>query len=361
VVAAAAALAVLGAATASAGRPQQHERTIHFLLRPAASVSTHDYAGALDELKSDGALVPTIAGVLGSDGMLKRAASDAGIPFRSDYSLGATVRPGTALIDATVAAPGDALADRLSAGYTHAATTFVDQSYSAYVLDPVSSDSGGIGTGSSSGQVLILALLVGAALGVGLVAAELRFEPQVQTVLARTRRARAERAAKPAVNGKRRLPQPALRVLKSLGVHPAKPAPPREAQPPPAARPEPVRDEGAAASEAPTAEQRPVRAARARSTAAKAPKPRNTRSAGAKSARSTSAARSNSSGRAKAANAATPAEVPARAKAADAATPAEPAAAPETATGDEPTPRPKRIRARTVARDGTSAPGKDTG
>ena len=54
---------------------RSHERTIHFVLRPDASVSNRDLPGALDALKSDGALVQTVIGVLSSDEMLRRAAA----------------------------------------------------------------------------------------------------------------------------------------------------------------------------------------------------------------------------------------------------------------------------------------------
>lgn len=239
VVLAAAALAALGAATASATRTQQHQRTIHFVLRPAASVSDSDFPGELDALKSDGSLVPTITGVIGGDGMLRRAAANARLPFSTAYSVAATVRPGSALIDSTVTAPSEAVVDRLAAGYTRAATAFVDQSYSAYVLDPVSTDSGVGGVGPSNGQVLILALLVGAALGVGLVAAELRFEPRLETIRARSGSPPGERSAEPAVNGGTRRPQPARRLLESLRAQP----PRRAAEPEPRTAAEPGWDE----------------------------------------------------------------------------------------------------------------------
>ncbi len=67
-------LAALGAATAAAGRSDEHRTKIQFVLRPDASVSNDDLPGTLDALKSDGTLVQTVIGVLDSRAILRRAA-----------------------------------------------------------------------------------------------------------------------------------------------------------------------------------------------------------------------------------------------------------------------------------------------
>lgn len=254
VVVAAAVLAVLGAATASGSGSDMHERTIHFVLRPDGSVSNNDLPGTLAALESDGSLVQTVKGVLGSQGMLRRAATDANMPFRDDYSIEATARPGTALIDVTLAATDEATVDWLAAAYTRAARKYVAASYSAYALGRVGADSGGTGTGPSTAQVLLLALLVGAALGVGLVLAEQRFESRLRTLAA----------------GARRPAEPARRDRKPVGRRPTRaprpePAPRPETTPgPEPPGPEPARHvDGAAPAPAPGRKS----AARPRSTA----------------------------------------------------------------------------------------------
>jgi hypothetical protein len=174
VVAALAALTVVGAAVATVGRASEHRTTIKFVLRPNDSVSTDDLPGTLDALKSDSPLVHTVAGLLRTRAMLQRAAADADVTLSRAYSIESTLQPGSSLIDATVTGPDRALVDRLSAGYARAASNYVAASYSAYALERLGTDADDGGPGPGTVQILVLALLVGSALGVALVAGELR-------------------------------------------------------------------------------------------------------------------------------------------------------------------------------------------
>jgi hypothetical protein len=185
------ALAVLGATLALAARSEEHRTTIHFVLRPDASLPNKDLPNALEELKSDGPLVQTVIGVLGSQDLLRRAAANAGVPLGSAYTVTSTARPGSALIDSTLTGPDRKVVDRLAAGFTRAGSDYVAANYSAYALDRLGADAGSSGTGLSAPQAVILALLIGAALGMGLVAAELRLEPRLRPLFER----RAERRA----------------------------------------------------------------------------------------------------------------------------------------------------------------------
>ena len=65
VVAILAALTVAGT-TVATSESGEEQTTIKFVMRPDASVSTHDLPAALDALKSDSPLVQTVIGVLGS-------------------------------------------------------------------------------------------------------------------------------------------------------------------------------------------------------------------------------------------------------------------------------------------------------
>ena len=123
VVAALAGLAVLGAAFALGGRTDNDERTVQFVLRPNASVSNDDLPGTLEALESDGPLVQSVIGVLGSEAMLDRAISNAGLPPEGDYTIEAVGRPGSALIDSTISGPDPEVLDGLAAAYARAATT----------------------------------------------------------------------------------------------------------------------------------------------------------------------------------------------------------------------------------------------
>jgi hypothetical protein len=224
IVVAAAALAGLGAATATANRPDYHQRTIHFALRPDASVTKGDLPGALAALESKGSLVQTVIGVLGGRGMLRRAGADADMPFSDAWSLEAKGRPGSALIDSTLAAPDDAAVERLTAGYTRAATKYVTASYSAYVLDRLSVDSGGTGTVPGAAQIVIISALAGAVLGIGLVAIELRFESRRRARGAHIRSSRLDPSRQDEGNGSGRLPEPEVRAFEPLGARSQTPA-----------------------------------------------------------------------------------------------------------------------------------------
>jgi hypothetical protein len=192
-VAAVTALAVFGAALALAARSEEHRTTIHFVLRPDSSLPSKDLPNALEELKSDGPLVQTVIGVLGSQDLLRRAASNARVSLDPDYAVTSTARPGSALIDSTLAGPDAAVVGRLAAGFTRAGSDYVAANYSAYTLDRLGAEAGSNGTGLSAPQAVILALVIGTALGVGLVAAELRLEPRLRPLFdARAQRRAAE-------------------------------------------------------------------------------------------------------------------------------------------------------------------------
>jgi hypothetical protein len=185
VVAAMIALAVLGAALSLGGRTDQQRSTIHFVLRPNASVPNRDLPNALDVLKSDGPLVQTVLDVLGSQEMLRRAAAESGVHLSSEYTIESKARPGSALIDSTLAGPDGKIVGRLVTGLSQAASAYVAANYSAYALDPLGADAGGAGTGLSAAQLVLVAVLLGTTLGVGLVLAELRLEPRLRPLFVR--------------------------------------------------------------------------------------------------------------------------------------------------------------------------------
>jgi hypothetical protein len=243
VVAGVAALTVLGAAVAASGEADEHRTTIQFVLRPDSSVTTDDLPGTLDALKSDGPLVHTVVGVLGSRAMLRRAAADADVDLGSGYAIDSTVQPGSTLIDSTVSGPDRPLVDRLAAGYARAASNYVAASFSAYALERLSVDAEDGSTGPGALQVAILALLVGAAMGVALVAAELRFEPRLRRLFAQSEGGQAPAAApEPAAQAPKPpapAPKPAAQARKPARPTPRKPQPAPKAKPRPEARPVP--------------------------------------------------------------------------------------------------------------------------
>jgi hypothetical protein len=180
VVAAAVALALLGAALTLDSSSDRHERTIHLVLRPDSSVSGSNLPGALEVLKSDGGLVQTVLGALSSGEMVRRAAVVARVRLAPGYAITSSARPGSALIDSTVAGPDAAVVDRLAGGFARVAADYVATSYSAYALDSIGTDPGGQDTRLSPTQVMVLALLLGGALGVGVVLLELRLDSRAR-------------------------------------------------------------------------------------------------------------------------------------------------------------------------------------
>jgi hypothetical protein len=174
-----AAVAALGAVTAGATGPDEQQTRLEFVLRPDASVTNDDLPGTLDALKSDGTLVQTVIGVLGNRVLLRRAAADADLTLTPAYSVEVTVQPGSTLIDSTLSGPDRASLERLASGYAREASIYVASSYSAYVLERLSTETVSAGGGAGTGQVVIVALLLGGALGVLLVAAELRLAPRL--------------------------------------------------------------------------------------------------------------------------------------------------------------------------------------
>ncbi len=275
VVAILAALTVAGA-TVATGESGEEQTTIKFVMRPDASVSTHDQPAALDALKSDSPLVQTVIGVLGSRSMLRQGASEAGVTLTPDYTVESVAEPGSTLIDSTVTGPDRAVVDKLAAGYGRAAPAYVSASYSAYVLERLSTAPGGNGTGPSDLQVVILALLVGAALGVALVAAELLLEPRLRAFRARPAAARSHRAegsepvapgAGPSGNGGQppdTRPEPAVRFA---------PAPRPEPRSVPAVRSEPDVPRGLTTPTKPVPPRRPAAPPAPAPDAAEAPRP----------------------------------------------------------------------------------------
>jgi hypothetical protein len=184
-------VAALGAATAGTTKTDEQQMKIQFVLRPDASVTNDDLPGTLDALKSDGTLVQTVIGVLRNRAILRRAAADADVAISPDYTVTADAQPGSTLIASTLTGPDRSVLERLAPSYSREASIYVSSSYSAYVLERLSADGSPAGSGPGTAQVVILALLLGAALGVVLVAAELRLEPHVQRLSA-ARRARSE-------------------------------------------------------------------------------------------------------------------------------------------------------------------------
>jgi hypothetical protein len=189
-----AAVAAAGAATADVTKTSDSKTVIQFVLRPDASVTNDDLPGTLEALKSDGTLVQTVIGVMRNRAILRRAAADAGVTLTPAYAADVTAQPGSTLIESTLTGPDRTALARLATGYAREASLFVASSYSAYVLERLSTKPGPADSGPGDGQIVIVALLLGAALGIVLVAAELRLEPFRRRLRAARRDGASEQA-----------------------------------------------------------------------------------------------------------------------------------------------------------------------
>jgi hypothetical protein len=199
-----AAVAALGAATADATKTDEGKTVIQFVLRPDASVTNDDLPGTLDALKSDGTLVQTVVGVMRNRGILRRAATDAAVKLTPEYGARVSTAPSSTLIEATLTGPDRALVASLAAAYARESSLYVASSYSAYVLERLSTNPAPADSGPGGAQIVIVALLLGGALGILLVAAELRLEPQLR----RYRAARQDGTTEPAPAERKPPPPP---------------------------------------------------------------------------------------------------------------------------------------------------------
>src|SRR5918992_1574975 len=170
-------LGALAGATAylmTRGGEETYERTTVFVLRPSARVVDQAIPDAVRGIAADDAqLVATVARVIETDRFLDRAfdkALNRG-PIEG-YTLGATMVPGSNVIEVSVQGPDEVVLDRLAESYATDATNWVRTVYRAYALDlleirapedPVSAD---------PFQVSAFAVLIGLLLGVGVVFAE---------------------------------------------------------------------------------------------------------------------------------------------------------------------------------------------
>lgn len=163
-----AALGGLGAWAVLAARVTMHESTVQLVVHPSGSLLRADVPNALDVLGQDGVLMQTLAGVLGGREMLERAAAEGEVgPVAAGYSLESTIPPGSSLIDVTVSGPDEDVVAALAGGLVSAGEDYVARNYTAYELDSLGIEAAGP-TGPRAVEVVVLAVFLGAALGVGI-------------------------------------------------------------------------------------------------------------------------------------------------------------------------------------------------
>jgi hypothetical protein len=140
--------------------------TARFVLHPGKDTPVGDVANLENELQPDGPVVQTVLKVLSSSEILHRAAIQAGVPA-GGYTLDATVSPGSNYFVATIEGPHGSVAAKLGQAYESVASAYVETSYRGYTFDQLGNDSSHHNTFPPGADVLLLALVLGAALAVG--------------------------------------------------------------------------------------------------------------------------------------------------------------------------------------------------
>jgi capsular polysaccharide biosynthesis protein len=149
--------------------------TAQFVMHPAPATPTGDVANLAQELDASGPIVQTVLRVLSTPGMVSRAAQEANISDTGPYSLSASVSPGTTVFDATITGPDSPTVKKLGDALEQVAPTYVAAAYRGYSFDLL-----GNNTGKQKGfpprtDIVLLALLLGAVVGVGEVYAEFTY------------------------------------------------------------------------------------------------------------------------------------------------------------------------------------------
>lgn len=170
------ALAGVTAYLMTRGVEETYERETVFVLRPSAVVGDEQIPDAVRGIASDDAqLVATVTRVIETDQFLERA-FDRGLNRSptDDYTLGASVVPGSNLIEVSVQGPDPDVLDTVAEAFATEATNWVRTVYRAYALDLLEIRAPDDPVSADPYQVGGLAALVGVLLGVGVVFAELK-------------------------------------------------------------------------------------------------------------------------------------------------------------------------------------------
>jgi capsular polysaccharide biosynthesis protein len=170
-------LGALAGATAyvmTRGGEKTYERETVFVLRPSARVADQAIPDAVRGIAADDAqLVATVARVIETDRFLNLAFDKAlnRTPIEG-YTLGASMVPGSNVIEVSVQGPDPIVLDKVAEAYAGGATDWVRTVYRAYALDLLEIRAPENAVSADPFQVSAFAVLIGLLLGVGVVFAE---------------------------------------------------------------------------------------------------------------------------------------------------------------------------------------------
>jgi hypothetical protein len=140
-----------------------YAHTSHFVLHPDSRSSVADVNNAVGVSEQDGPLVQTVRRVVSSEELLRRAADAAGVHDLSQLHSSASVTPGTAYFDAVVRAPSPAVAASVGRAFDRVVPQYVERSYRGFAFDALGSDESTHSTFPPGIEVVVLALVLGAA------------------------------------------------------------------------------------------------------------------------------------------------------------------------------------------------------
>ena len=134
------ALAGASAYLAVRNDPKVYERTVSFVLGPSSTVRPERVPDTIRSLEEDGAMVQTVRGLLGSALFLEIAADEARRELGPDYTLNASVRPGSNILDARINGPDAEVLTDLGEELPAVAAEWVDENYRVYELSFLESE-----------------------------------------------------------------------------------------------------------------------------------------------------------------------------------------------------------------------------
>jgi hypothetical protein len=155
------AVVVLVVVLALTGRTT-YDFTAQFVLHPDPNSTTADVANRLDVLRQDGALVQTVLKVLGNNETLLHAGTAAGIRDTSQYSISATVSPGSSFFDVGVSGPSRRVTDALGKSVETVASRYVETRYHGFKFEVLGSEQAKHEPFPPSPTLVLLVFLLGA-------------------------------------------------------------------------------------------------------------------------------------------------------------------------------------------------------
>jgi capsular polysaccharide biosynthesis protein len=154
--------------------PEVYEETAAFVIRPSTAIEAKQIPDALRGISAqDGELPQTVARVLESEEFFRQAFREGlGTPVDPRYSLNSSTRPGSHVIEVAIRGPDPASLGLLASAFSTAATTWVSEVYRAYALDVLEVEGSDGPVSPSRAQLMGLATVLGALVGLGLVLLE---------------------------------------------------------------------------------------------------------------------------------------------------------------------------------------------